>query len=64
MRDGRIDVQSFASDALLFLLRKKFNSAHVVQAIGEFDDNNADVMHHGGSILRTFRPGALREQAC
>src|SRR2546421_12272021 len=39
MRDRRIDIKRFAGDTLLFLLRKKFNSAHVVQSICEFGDN-------------------------
>ena len=45
--DGRVDVQSFARDLLLAILRKKLQRAHVVQAVGQLDEHHADVIHHG-----------------
>src|SRR5713226_8584810 len=45
--DRRVDVESFAGDALLLGGLEVFQSAHVVQAIGELDEYHANVVHHG-----------------
>ena len=45
--DGRVDVQGFARDLLLPLLREILQGAHVVQAVGQLDEHHADVVHHG-----------------
>ena len=47
VRDGRVDVQGFARDLLLPLRRQELQRAHVVQAVGQLDEDDADVVHHG-----------------
>ena len=47
VRDRRINIERFASDALLLFRRKKPQRAHVVQPVGQFHDDDADVVHHG-----------------
>ena len=47
VRDGRVDVQRLARDLLLPLRREKLQGAHVVQAVGQLDQDDADVVHHG-----------------
>ncbi len=46
VRDRRIDVERLARDRLAFCVGKARERAHVVQAIGEFDDDDADVFGH------------------
>ena len=65
MRDGRVDVERLARDLLLPRRRQKFQRAHVVQAVGQFDEHDADVVHHGQHHLahvlglRLFRRGEV-----
>ena len=47
MRDGRVNVQRLARDLLLPLGREKLQRAHVVQTVGQLDEDDADVVHHG-----------------
>ena len=51
MRDRRVDFQRFArlEDAAVFFQRRQ--SAHVVQAVGQLDDNDADILAHGNEHL-------------
>ena len=44
--DGRINLQSFSSDALLLGRIEVLNGAHVMQAIGQLDDHHAHVVDH------------------
>ena len=46
VRDRRVDVERLARDRLLFGRRKARQRAHVVQAVGELDDDDADVLGH------------------
>ena len=46
MRDRCIDLQRLFGDLLLAFRGKSFQGAHVVQPVGEFDDDHADVVHH------------------
>jgi len=39
---------------------EKAERAHVVETVGQLDQNHADVFHHGRSILRTLSAGAPR----
>ncbi len=65
MRDGRVDVQRLARDLLLPLGREKLQGAHVVQTVGQLDEHDADVVHHGQHHLahvfglRLFRRGEI-----
>ena len=47
VRDGRVDVERFAGDLLLAIWLKVFERPHVVQAIGQLDHDDADVVYHG-----------------
>ena len=47
VRDGRVDVERLAGNFLLALGREVLERAHVVQAVGEFDEDDANVVHHG-----------------
>ncbi len=51
MRERRVDVEGFARDGLLALGREMLERAHVVQAVGELDDDDADVADHGEEHL-------------
>jgi hypothetical protein len=51
MGDRRVDVQSFARDALLLFRVEIFERAHVVEAIGQLDENDTDIVHHGQQHL-------------
>ncbi len=46
VRDGRVDIERLAGDALLALGREEFERAHVVQAVGELHHHDANVVHH------------------
>ncbi len=46
-RDGRVDVQRLARNALLLFGFEVFECAHVVEPVGQLDENDADVVHHG-----------------
>ena len=47
VRDGRIDLQRLFGDLLLAVRRQVLERAHVVQAVGQLDEDDADVVHHG-----------------
>ena len=50
-RDGCVNVQRFARNALLLFGFEIFERAHVVQAVSQLDENNAHVVHHGKQHL-------------
>ena len=50
-RDRRIDVQSFARNALLLFGLEVFERAHVVKPVGQLNQNDADIVHHGEQHL-------------
>ena len=47
MSYGSVNIQSFARNALLPRVLKKFERAHVMQAVGELHQNNANIVDHG-----------------
>jgi hypothetical protein len=51
VRERRIHFQRFAGDALLLLEPQVLECAHVVQAVGELDDDHAEVGDHGQQHL-------------
>ena len=44
--DGRVDVEGLPGDALPLLVGDVPEGAHVVEAVGELDEDDADVVHH------------------
>lgn len=46
MRDGRIDIQRFARDAAALFGIDRVQRAHVVQAVGQLDEDDAHVARH------------------
>ena len=46
VRDGRVDIERLARDALLALGREEFERAHVVQAVAELHHHHANVVDH------------------
>ena len=46
MRDRRVDLDRLARDRLLLRRRQARQRAHVVQAVGQLDDDDADVLGH------------------
>jgi hypothetical protein len=46
VRDRRVDVQRFARHAAALFMRHRTQRAHVVQPVGELDQNDADVARH------------------
>ena len=51
VRERGVDVEGLAGDALLLVGAKVLERAHVVQAVGELDDDDADVGDHGEEHL-------------
>ncbi len=51
MSNGRINVESFAGDALLLLRFQIFQRPHVVQTVGELDQHDANIIDHGQKHL-------------
>ena len=47
VRDGRVDFDGLAGDVLAALGAQVAERAHVVQAVGQLDDDDADIVHHG-----------------
>ena len=45
-RERRVDLHRLAGDALLLLARQRVQGAHVVQPVGELDEDDADVLGH------------------
>ena len=46
MRQRRVDVESFARDLAPLDLRQRIDGAHVVEAVGELDEDDANVLRH------------------
>ena len=46
VRNGRVDVHRLLRDALAFFGLEELKRAHVVQAVGEFDEHDAHVVDH------------------
>ena len=44
--DGTVNVQSLLRDFLLAIGRQMLERAHIVQAVGELDEDDPDVVHH------------------
>jgi len=56
--DGRVDFEGFLGDPATFFPGQHFQRAHVVQAVGEFDQDHANVARHGhGHFLEVFGLG-------
>jgi len=56
--DGRIDFQGFLGDAPAFFAGQHFQRAHVVQAVGQLDQDHANVARHGhGHFLEVLGLG-------
>ena len=54
--DGRVDIERFLGDALLVRLRHRIQRAHVMQPVGELDQDDAHVARHRKQHLaETFR---------
>ncbi|MNC14120.1 hypothetical protein D3C75_618860 [compost metagenome] len=54
--DRCVDLQGFLGDAPALLAGQHLEGAHVVQAVGELDQDHADVAGHGhGHLLEVFR---------
>ena len=51
MRERGVYVERLARDLLPLLRRQMLESAHIVEAVGEFDDDDADVGDHGKEHL-------------
>src|ERR1022692_2692884 len=51
VRDGRIDLDSLARDALPPLRAQVTQGAHVMQAVGQFHQDDANILHHGEQHL-------------
>ena len=47
VRDGRVDLERLKCRIALLLRLFVFQSAHVVQAVGQLDNNDADILRHG-----------------
>ena len=45
--DGGVDFQGLAGDGLPAFFRQVLQGAHVVQAVGQLDEDHANVVHHG-----------------
>ncbi len=41
--ERRVDIEGFSGDAFNFIFREVFDGAHVVEAVGEFNEQDADV---------------------
>ena len=49
--NGRINLQSLARDAFATVGGEIFEGAHVVQPVRQFDQDDADIVHHGEQHL-------------
>ena len=58
VRERCVDVERLLRDAFLLLLRERRDRAHVVEAVGELDDEDADVLRHRDEHL-AHRRGLL-----
>ncbi len=56
--DGGVDFQGFFGDAPAFFAGQHFQRAHVVQPVGQLDQDHPDIAGHGhGHLLEVFRLG-------
>src|SRR5690606_22918687 len=56
--DGGVDVEGFGGDAAAFFSVQRTQGAHVVQAVGQLDQDHPDVARHRqGHFLEIFRLG-------
>ena len=46
VRDGGVDLKRLAGDALTALQAERAQGAHIMQPVGQFDDDDADIVHH------------------
>jgi len=51
MGDGSVEVEGLTGDTVLFFGREELQGAHVVEAVGKLDDDDADVAGHGQKHL-------------
>ena len=59
--DGGIDIERFARNALLFFMPEVLERAHVVEAVGQFDEDHANVVDHRQQhFADVFRLAGLR----
>ena len=59
--ERRIDLHRLLGDARALLLRHELDGAHVVQAVGELDEEHADVLGDGEQQLsQVLAPAAPR----
>ena len=62
---GRVHEQSFRGDLELLVARHGIQRAHVVQAVGEFDEDHPDVVAEGeqhlAEVLRLGRGGVVKD---
>ena len=59
--NGGIDIEGFRGDPATLVARHRFEGPHVMKAIGEFDHDHSEVLHHRqkhfSDVLRLgFRP--------
>ena len=47
VRNGTVNLEGFLGDLLLAFGFEMLQGAHVVQAVGQFDEHHADIVHHG-----------------
>ena len=60
VRQGRIDIQRFPGDGNAAVLRLEAEGPHIVQTVGQFDQNDPDIPGHGEDHLpEGFRLGFL-----
>ena len=53
--NGGVDLEGFLGDAPAFFAGQHFQGAHVVQAVGQLDQDHADIAGHGhGHLLEVF----------
>ena len=61
MRDGGVDVQGFARDALLLVGFEILQRAHIVQAVSQFHEHHTNIVDHGQEHLaNVFRLPVFR----
>ena len=63
--ERRVDLHRLAGDALLLLAREAVQRAHVVEPVGELDQDDADVLgHRRAASSGCSRPAAARGCGC
>ena len=51
MGQRSIDFHSFARNALLLILTKMLKGTHIVQTVGQFNQDDTDILRHGHKHL-------------